>query len=304
VTTRVAAFIEHFQQRLNLLLKTHQSIRNLRVPGSLSTPGTLVEASQYSLGNGGKRIRPLLVYSAGMAIDNDVSEEVLDYPALAVELIHTYSLIHDDLPAMDDDDLRRGEPTLHKAYDEATAILAGDGLQALAFEVLAQTPEATDHQRVSMITQLARASGPFGMVGGQFIDIQATDSDLSLGELSAMHSMKTGALICASLTLGGTVANASEAQLQALQRFGSHIGLAFQVVDDILDVESDTATLGKTQGKDAEANKPTYIKLLGLEGAKSEAQRLLSEAHSALGEFGESADNLRHLADYIVNRSH
>jgi geranylgeranyl pyrophosphate synthase len=304
VTNRVAAFIEHFQNRLNSLLNTHPSLARLQNQEALPRLQTLGQAGHYSLGNGGKRIRPILVYTAGLAIDPSFSEETLDHPALATELIHTYSLIHDDLPAMDDDDLRRGKPTLHKAYDDATAILAGDGLQALAFEVLAQTPDIDDARRVSMLSELARASGPLGMVGGQFIDIQATDSELSMADLSAMHSMKTGALICASLALGGIAANGSDEQLNSLQDFGKHIGLAFQVVDDILDVESDTTTLGKTQGKDEEANKPTYVKLLGLQGAKDEAQRLLQEAHAALNEFGESADRLRNLADYIVQRNH
>jgi geranylgeranyl pyrophosphate synthase len=203
---------------------------------------------------------------------------------------------------MDDDDMRRGKPSLHKAYDEATAILVGDGLQARAFELLADAPELSAEQKVRMIKVLAHAAGPAGMVGGQYIDIQATDSDMSLEELKAMHSLKTGALIRASLALGGIAANASEEQLEALDEYGRHIGLAFQVVDDILDVEGDSETLGKTAGKDNEANKPTYVKLMGLEGAKAEAQRLLEAALDALSDFGESADHLRDLARYIVER--
>jgi geranylgeranyl pyrophosphate synthase len=261
----------------------------------------LYAASSYSLQIGGKRIRPILCLASANAVGLQ-DRDLLSYPACAIELIHTYSLIHDDLPAMDDDDLRRGKPSLHKAYDEATAILVGDGLQARAFELLADAPGLSAEQKIAMVKVLAAAAGPRGMVGGQFIDIQATDSDMGLEELQAMHSLKTGALIRASLALGGIAAGATEEQLAALDAYGSHIGLAFQVVDDILDVEGDTQTLGKTQGKDGEANKPTYVKLMGLEGAKGEARRLLEAALVALGDFGESADHLRDLARYIVER--
>ena len=258
-------------------------------------------AAIYSLEVGGKRIRPLLAIAALKALEND-SESDLECLLLATELIHTYSLIHDDLPAMDDDDLRRGKPTLHKVYDEATAILVGDGLQARAFELLADAPGLSAEQKVRMIKVLAEASGFNGMVGGQYIDIASTGKDLTLEELRAMHMLKTGALIRASLALGGIAAGATEEQLAALDEYGTHIGLAFQVVDDILDVESDTQTLGKTQGKDADADKATYVKLMGLEGAKAEAQRLLQAALDALDGFGESADHLRDLARYIVER--
>ena len=262
------------------------------------------DACNYALANGGKRIRPVLVYSAVHAINPETTGAGIDHTAAAVELIHTYSLIHDDLPAMDDDDLRRGQPSLHKAYNEATAILVGDGLQACAFEILADAPGLSAAQKVRMIKDLAAAAGPQGMVGGQFVDIQAIDSDMSLDELQAMHSLKTGALIRSSLAMGGIAAGATEQQLIALDDYGTHIGLAFQVVDDILDVESDTATLGKTQGKDSEANKPTYVKHMGLDGARVEAQRLLQVALDALGEFGASADHLRDLARYIVTRKY
>ncbi|TDG13019.1 polyprenyl synthetase family protein [Seongchinamella unica] len=260
----------------------------------MSAPG------RYATSNGGKQVRPTLYFAAWNAMADSSPADTA--PALALELIHTYSLIHDDLPAMDDDDMRRGKPSLHKAYDEATAILVGDGLQARAFELIADAPELSAEQKVRMIKVLAQASGFEGMVGGQYIDIQAVDSDMTLEELRAMHEMKTGALIRASLALGGIAANATEAQLAALDEYGRNIGLAFQVVDDILDVEGDPETLGKTQGKDAEANKPTYVKLLGLDGAKAEAQRLLDEAIAALDSFGESADMLRELARYIVGR--
>jgi len=262
----------------------------------------LIAAARYSLETGGKRIRPILVSLAARAIGANTRQDTQDHLGCAIELIHTYSLVHDDLPAMDDDDLRRGRPSLHKAYGEATAILVGDGLQARAFELLAQAPGISDAQRLAMVQVLAAAAGLRGMVGGQFIDIQATDSDMSLAALEAMHAMKTGALIRAALALGGIAAGADQQQLSALDAYGTHIGLAFQVVDDILDVEGDTQTLGKTQGKDGEANKPTYVKLLGLEEAKAQAQRLREEAIGALCGFGESADPLRELARYIVAR--
>ncbi len=260
-------------------------------------------AMEYALATGGKRIRPCLVYGANYSVANaELTADALPSVACAIELIHTYSLIHDDLPAMDDDDMRRGKPSLHKAYDEATAILVGDGLQTRAFELLADVPDLSAEQKVRMIKVLAQAAGMEGMVGGQYVDIQAVDSDMMLDELRAMHRMKTGALIRASLALGGIAADATNVQLAALDAYGDHIGLAFQVVDDILDVESNSETLGKTQGKDAEANKPTYVKLLGLDGAKAEAQRLLQAALDALEMFGGSADQLRELARYIVER--
>ncbi len=269
---------------------------------SADTLSGLFDAARYSLETGGKRIRPLLVSLSARAVAGEHSLPASDHLSCAIELIHTYSLIHDDLPAMDDDDLRRGKPSLHKAYDEATAILVGDGLQARAFELLAQAPGLTDGQKIALIKTLAGAAGLRGMVGGQFVDIQATDSEKNLDELQAMHSLKTGALIRAALALGGIAAGASAQQLSALDQYGAHIGLAFQVVDDILDVEGDTKTLGKTRGKDSAANKPTYVKLLGLDGAKTEARRLLEAALHALGDFGESADLLRELARYIVER--
>ncbi|QFU74678.1 polyprenyl synthetase family protein [Halioglobus maricola] len=259
-------------------------------------------AAQYSLGAGGKRIRPALCIGAAKTITSSQCKDSTTVVAVTLELIHTYSLIHDDLPAMDDDDMRRGKPSLHKAFDEATAILVGDGLQARAFELIADAPDLSAEQKVCMIKVLAQAAGMEGMVGGQYIDIQAVDSDMTLDELQAMHEMKTGALIQASLALGGIAAGASDEQLEALDIYGRNIGLAFQVVDDILDVEGDPEALGKTAGKDAEANKPTYVKLLGLDGAKTEAARLLQAAIDALDMFGESADQLRELARYIVER--
>ena len=272
-------------------------------PSSYPELGQIGQATEYAVRAGGKYIRPLLVYAAGQAVmDASLISGALDHPASAIELIHTYSLIHDDLPAMDNDDLRRGQPTLHRAYDEATAILVGDGLQARAFEIIADAPDLSAKAKIRIIKILASASGLQGMVGGQYIDIASIGKALTLDQLQAMHSLKTGALIRAALAMGGIAAGGSDEQLAALDEYGQHIGLAFQVVDDILDVESDTATLGKTQGKDGEANKPTYVKLMGLDGAKAEANRLLAAALEALNGFGESADHLRDLARYIVER--
>lgn len=272
--------------------------------GAEDTLSGLIAAARYSLENGGKRIRPVLASLAAHAVCAHRMSDAEDHIGCALELLHAYSLIHDDLPAMDDDDLRRGKPSLHVAYDEATAILVGDGLQARAFELLAEAPGVSDAQRIAMIRVLAAAAGLRGMVGGQYIDTQAVDSDMNLRELQAMHALKTGALIRAALALGAIAAGASAQQLSALDAYGTHIGLAFQVVDDVLDVEGDTQTLGKTRGKDSAANKPTYVKLLGLDGAKAEAKRLMEAAIQALAEFGESADLLRDLARYIVARDH
>ena len=263
--------------------------------------GGLADAVDYALTAGGKRIRPCLAYAAAQAVAGGGDAQALDSTAAALELVHTYSLIHDDLPAMDNDDLRRGKPTLHRAFDEATAILVGDGLQALAFELIATAPLHAE-QKVAMIGELARAAGLGGMVGGQFQDISGTGHSLDLEQLQAMHSMKTGALIRASVVLGALAAGASPDQLAALTLYSEHIGLAFQVVDDMLDVEGTTAALGKTQGKDAAANKTTYVSLLGLAGARESAEHLLGGALEALEDFGPEADMLRGLARFVVNR--
>ena len=210
----------------------------------------LQQACQYALAPGGKYIRPILALCAAEACNSGADGLETDAVVAALELIHTYSLIHDDLPAMDDDDMRRGRATLHVAYGEATAVLVGDSLQSRAFELLADAPNLDDAQKVGMIKVLAHAAGSAGMVGGQYIDIEAVDSEMTLQELQTMHSMKTGALIRASVALGGIAAQATEDQLQALDEYATHIGLAFQVVDDILDVAADSETLGKTAGKE------------------------------------------------------
>ena len=208
----------------------------------------LTQACDYVVSIGGKRVRPALVYLAAHAVDDNAltaaGEQAVDYAACAIELLHTYSLVHDDLPAMDDDDLRRGQPSCHIAYDEATAILVGDTLQARAFELLASAPGITAEQKTDMISVLARAAGSNGMVGGQFVDIQATNTALNLEQLQAMHEAKTGAIIGAALAMGGIVAHATETKAAALQRFGEHIGLAFQVVDDVLDVAGGRGSAG------------------------------------------------------------
>ena len=263
----------------------------------------LYAAMRYSVINGGKRIRPLLVYAACEALEGPL--EQADAAACAVELVHAYSLVHDDLPAMDDDDLRRGQPTTHKAFDEACAILAGDALQSLAFEVLSKAQgNAPDAQtRLDMLTTLSKAAGPAGMVGGQAIDLAAVGRNLDQSALELMHRHKTGALIEASVLLGAMASSQADADsLKALQSYAAAIGLAFQVQDDILDVESDTATLGKRQGADIAREKPTYPALLGLDAAKAYAQELCEQALSALHLFGSSAAPLRELARYIVQR--
>ena len=265
-------------------------------------PTQLRAAMRYSLFNGGKRVRPILAYAAALAVRSDTRLALIDPVAAALECLHSYSLVHDDLPAMDDDDLRRGKPTCHIAFTEATAILAGDGLQTLAFELLTKTDFSPAIQ-INLIRQLAKGSGADGMVLGQAIDLAAVDHQLDLQQLETMHRHKTGALIRASVAMGAISAGADEAQLAALDDYAAAIGLAFQVQDDILDVTGDTATIGKQQGADIARNKPTYVSLLGLDAAKAKADELHRHALGALVSFGESATPLRQLASYIVERS-
>lgn len=291
-------YLSFCQQRVEIALQK-------RLPSEQLLPQKLHQAMRYSALDGGKRMRPLLTYCTGKTLG--INPDLLDAPACAVEFIHVYSLIHDDLPAMDDDDLRRGKPTCHKAFDEATAILAGDGLQALAFEVLAHDSsiQCSSANRLKMITTLAKASGSQGMVGGQAIDLASVGSPLSLPELENMHIHKTGALIRASVTLATLAVDNVDTKLaKNLDAYACAIGLSFQVQDDILDVESDTATLGKTQGKDENNNKPTYPALLGLAGAKQKARELHEKALDNLSSFGTEADLLRDLSLYIIQRNH
>jgi geranylgeranyl diphosphate synthase type II len=263
----------------------------------------LYTAMRYSVMNGGKRVRPLLAYAACEALGGEAKDA--NGAACALELIHAYSLVHDDLPAMDDDDLRRGQPTTHKAFDEACAILAGDGLQSLAFTALLapQLSAQSADIRLQMVSVLAQAAGPAGMVGGQAIDLGSVGLKLDQPALELMHRHKTGALIEASVQLGALASGrADQQQLDALKVYARAIGLAFQVQDDILDVESDTATLGKRQGADIARDKPTYPALLGLAPARSYALQLRDQAIDALRPFDASADPLRELARYIVER--
>lgn len=273
--------------------------RSLTLP---EAPQNVVSAMRYAVLGGGKRIRPLLAYAGALGVGGHM--EAADIPAAAVELIHAYSLIHDDLPAMDDDKLRRGRPTCHIVFGEAQAILAGDALQALAFELLAAAPRlAVGHAtRLRMVQVLAQASGAAAMVGGQAIDIAATGFALSEAELTRMHSLKTGALIRASVILGALSTNlATAAHIQALERFATLAGLAFQIQDDILDVTSSTAVSGKQQGKDAAQNKPTYVSLLGLDGARQRLAEVAKAAELAL-ESGVNAAPLLQLLEQIVHR--
>lgn len=287
----VAARQSHFEGVLRELL-----------PRPDIAPQRLHEAMRYAVLDGGKRVRPLLAFAAGELAG---AEEVrVDVAAAAVELIHAYSLVHDDMPCMDDDVLRRGKPTCHKQYDEATALLAGDALQTLAFQLLAEHHLNGDAARqLEMVKLLATASGSRGMAGGQAIDLASVGKSLTLPELEFMHIHKTGALIRAAILLGAYCGSRLEAaQMDRLDHFGKLIGLAFQVVDDVLDCEADTATLGKTAGKDADNDKPTYVSLLGIQGARDMAQRLHREALESLAEFGGAAQRLRELADFIVLR--
>ncbi|MEE7561017.1 geranyl transferase, partial [Xanthomonas sp. Kuri4-2] len=272
------------------------------LPSSDTAPHRLHAAMRHATLDGGKRMRPLLVYATGTLFGSD--EARLDAPALAVELIHAYSLVHDDLPAMDDDALRRGRPTVHVAFDEATAILAGDALQTLAFERLACAPEAEPSLRVEWLKTLARASGAAGMCGGQALDIDATGTLQSLPDLQRMHALKTGALIRASVRLGALAGGADTAALERLDAFATSLGLAFQVRDDILDVESSSEQLGKTAGKDAAQAKSTYPALLGLDGAKAKLAELGAHMHERLDGYGAHADALAALARLTVERMH
>ena len=275
------------------------------MPAADAVPARLHEAMRYAALGGGKRVRAALVYAAGQGCPVSGStlavDASLDRAAAAVELIHAYSLVHDDLPCMDDDTLRRGRATTHVQFDEATAMLAGDAMQPLAFELLAEMPIAPA-LALQATRVLARAAGSLGMAGGQAIDLHSVGRSLSRDELQAMHMLKTGAMLGASVALGGIVAGASSAQRSALDDYAQAIGLAFQVVDDVLDVTADTGLLGKTAGKDAAANKPTYVSLLGLEQARSLARELRDAARAALAPLGDAGACLAGLADFIVLR--
>jgi farnesyl diphosphate synthase len=292
------AFLTQCQQRVDVAL-------DAVLPAASGPQARLHAAMRYATLNKGKRLRPILVYSAGALRSADAAD--LDACACAVELIHAYSLVHDDLPAMDDDDLRRGQPTCHIQYDEATAILAGDALQTLAFDVLAhhRFTAAAASEHLLMLQLLTRASGSLGMGGGQAIDLAATGRSLALPALQHMHSLKTGALITASVMIGAACTGRWQAdEWAALQAYGDALGLAFQIQDDILDEESDTATLGKPQGSDREKGKVTFPALLGIDGAKQAAQAAAAEAVKALAALPYNTGRLRELAQFVVSRRH
>ncbi len=272
------------------------------LPPARIAPQRLHEAMRYAVLGGGKRVRPLLAFGAGEAVGADV--ERVRHAAAAVELIHAYSLVHDDMPAMDDDALRRGKPTVHVEFDEATALLVGDALQSLAFDILAGEPLAPDADaQLGMVRLLAQAAGSRGMAGGQAIDLASVGKPLDLAELEFMHIHKTGALIRAAVLLGARCAHADDATLGALDAYAQAAGLAFQVVDDVLDAEASTATLGKTAGKDAANNKPTYVSLLGATRARELAQELRADARAALDTLPAPTRRLRQLADFVVERA-
>jgi farnesyl diphosphate synthase len=273
--------------------------RFLPAPGI--APGRLHTAMRYAVLEGGKRVRPLLTFAAGEAAR--ARPERLEVAAAAVELIHAYSLVHDDLPCMDDDVLRRGKPTVHVEYDEATALLAGDALQSLAFQLLAEQPLADEPAaQLDMLRLLAAAAGSRGMAGGQQIDLESTGKPLTVPELEAMHIHKTGALIRAAVLLGAACGGAPQALRTRLDHYAKTVGLAFQVVDDVLDADASSATLGKTAGKDARQGKPTYVSVMGLTRARELAQELRHNAHDAVAPLGAEARRLRELADFIVLR--
>lgn len=274
------------------------------LPASSIEPRRLHDAMRYATLGGGKRVRPMLAHAAGLTTGAPV--ERVRIVSAAVEIIHAYSLAHDDLPCMDDDVLRRGRPTVHVEFDEATALLAGDALQAMAFEIVAVHRLADDpNQQIKLLQIFAHACGSHGMAGGQAIDLMNVGRQISLPELEYMHILKTGALIRASVLLGALCGKPlAEPRMDKLDHYGKCVGLAFQVVDDILDCESNTEQLGKTAGKDQDANKPTYVSLMGMGGAKQFAGELLEDALEALAPFGDEAGRLRELAEFIVRRQH
>lgn len=291
----------NFEGWIQSVQTTMEETLSTLLPSSAHIPERLHDAMRYATLGGGKRVRPMLVFATGILFDAPVS--ALARAGAAVEMIHAYSLIHDDLPCMDNDVLRRGKPTVHIQYDEATALLAGDALQSQAFMILSRQdidPERT----VEMLQILSEASGSLGMCGGQAIDLASVGKDLTLEQLEQMHGLKTGALLEASVFLGclcGRFPGADEAR--ALEAYAKAIGLAFQVIDDILDATADSEALGKTAGKDAADNKPTYVSVLGLEKSKEMAEKLRLNAHEALDVFDKKADHLRQLADMIVQRN-
>ena len=280
----LGSYQKRINQKLEVLLPSDDSI--------------LSNAMRYSVLNGGKRLRPILVYLSSELGDTNLDS--IDILAGSIELIHCYSLIHDDLPSMDDDDLRRGNPTTHKKYDEATAILAGDALQPLAFELLV-TMETSDSIKIAIINNLAKACGHLGMVGGQIKDIHSENTK-TVEALDKMHSQKTGRLIQSSLETSGILSGLNPSEIEALSKYGEKIGLAFQIQDDIIDIESPSSISGKDQGSDLELDKITYPSIVGLEGSRDKARQLVEEAKETLHLSHKNTDNLSKLADYIIHR--
>jgi geranylgeranyl diphosphate synthase type II len=297
-TPRLTDYLQESRHRVDEALGHY--LPEAAESATASCPARLTAAMRYSLLGGGKRLRPILCLMAAEACGADAEQAMP--AACALEMVHTYSLIHDDLPAMDDDDLRRGRPTCHKAFDEATAILAGDGLLTLAFEVVARDVRPAS-AAASCVRVLAEGAGPIGMVGGQMADLEAEGrTDATLDALEAIHRRKTGALLRASLRMGALVAEAPEASLRALDVYGKAVGLAFQIVDDLLDVQGDEAKLGKRVGKDSGLGKWTYPGLLGIDGSRHRARQLADEAVAALALFGPRGDRLRTLALDLLER--
>lgn len=292
-----------FKEQLKETAEAVEAMLDRLMPAVDTPEGQLIEAMRYAVMNGGKRIRPFLVCrSADLFCVGDTCKLRV---AAALEMIHCYSLVHDDLPAMDDDDLRRGKPTVHKKYDEATAILAGDALLTKAFEILADADTHGDPQvRLSLITALSKASGDLGMVGGQVLDLMAEDLDLDIPEITRLQRMKTGALISFGAESGAILGKANKQARQALHAYAHDLGLAFQIQDDLLDIQGTTEELGKTAGKDIQQGKATFVSLLGIERAEEQAQMLAKQAAEHLDIFEEKADPLRLLADFVVKRSH
>jgi farnesyl diphosphate synthase len=300
--TRIDPEDTDFSTRMPDYVSRVEACMDAALPLESRPPDRLHSAMRYAAMSGGKRIRPLLIYATGECLG--VSPERLDIPATAIEFIHAFSLVHDDLPAMDDDDLRRGRPTVHRQYDEATAILAADALQPLAFQVIAGARQLTDSEVRRLVELLASACGSLGMTGGQAIDLESEGRQLSVDELATMHGLKTGALISASVMSACCLAPALEgSRLQLMNRFSQDIGLAFQIRDDILDVEGDTDVIGKPSGSDAAQEKATWPSLFGIDESKRRCQELLESANHALDDFGGAADPLRLLADLIVART-
>lgn len=291
--------LHDYQQRIHTQLDQHLDANKLKNRG---VPQRLIEALRYATLNKGKRLRPALLYAIGEALTLPLDR--LDTAACAIELIHSYSLVHDDLPAMDNDDLRRGQPTCHIQYDEATAILVGDAQQTLAFELISCDSQLSDSHKIRLMQQLSCASGLAGMIGGQMIDMTSEQQTSSLEGLLSLHQMKTGALIEAALLMGAAQSPRYEELHSALKNLGSSIGLAFQVHDDILDIESDTVTLGKPQGSDQQANKATFPSLLGLEKAKHYRDALIQKAHHQRLSLKINSPFLQQLIDYIAERNH